>query len=172
MPLIDTVKPEKAENQIKDTYDMLLNLAGEIPKSLELFSVSPGLLRLRRKLLEYYLSSNLNPSLLTFIRYLTSENCNSGACARFNAGLLKGNGMSDTDLETVQQNPENAPLGDKEKKLLAFVLNAVADPESTSQADIDELRKLGWNDQEIFEAAHQGADMVLVGNLMKIFHMR
>jgi len=80
--------------------------------------------------------------------------------------------MSDTDLETVQQNPENAPLGDKEKKLLAFVLNAVADPESTSQADIDELRKLGWNDQEIFEAAHQGADMVLVGNLMKIFHMR
>jgi len=168
MSLINTVNPE---NETKETYDMLLNMCGEIPKPLELFSVSPGLLKLRRNLLEYYISSNLGSSLLTFIRHLISTNCESGACSIFNAGLLKAGGMTDSDLGAIQKDTDKAPLEDKEKKLLSFVLSAVNDPDNTSQTDIDQLREMGWKDQEIFEAVHQGTDMVLVGNMMKIFKM-
>ncbi len=171
MSLINTVSPENAENETKETYDMMLNLCGEVPKPLELFSVSPGLLKLRRNLLEYYISLNLGSSLLTFIRQLTSTNCGAGACSRFNARLLKAGGVTDSDLKAIQKDSDKAPLEDKEKKLLSFVLSAVNDPESTEQTDIDELRELGWKDQEIFEAVHQGADMVLVGYMMKIFKM-
>ncbi len=171
MPLINTVNPEDAENQTKATYDMMLNVCGEIPKPLELFSVSPGLLKLRHNLLEYYMFSNLGSSLLAFIRQLTSTNCESEACSMFNARLLKAGGLTDSALKAVQKDTDKAPLEEKEKKLLSFVLSAVSNPESTSQSDIDQLRELGWKDQEIFEAVHQGADMVLVSNMMKIFKM-
>jgi len=171
MSTLNLVKPENAKNEVKETYDMLLNRVGEIPKPLELWSVSPDLLVHRRKLLEHYIASDLSTSLLAFIRYLSSISCESGVCATFNAGLLKAGGLTDRELELVNDSTDNAKLEDKEKKMLAFVMAAIKDPDFATQEKVDELRQLGWNDRQIFEATHQGADMLLVGKMMKIFRM-
>ncbi|MEN8210092.1 MAG: hypothetical protein ABFR31_00120 [Thermodesulfobacteriota bacterium] len=171
MSLINTVSPENAESVVKETYDMMMDLTGEIPEPIELWSASPGLLKHRRDLLEYYLSSGLSTALLAFIRYIAASMNHSGACSLFNARLLQSGGMTDANLEAIQKDASSAPLDDKEKKMLTFVLKVVKDSDNATQEDVDELRELGWSDKQIFDAVHQGVDMILVGKMMNIFKM-
>ena len=58
---------------------------------------------------------------------------------------------------------------EREKQLSLFVLKAQAHPEQVESKDVEALRALGWNDREVLEATHYGADVVLHGILFKAF---
>jgi len=60
-------------------------------------------------------------------------------------------------------------LEEPQKALLLFVLKAVKTPQSVTAEDIDALHKLGWSDQEIFDATYHGASMVGPSILYKAF---
>lgn len=171
MSLIELVRPDEAEGEIKQTYDRFIQGAGQIPKPVEMFSVSPGLFKIKAETVGYYGRTNLSFPLRTLIRYLTAEDCNHGACIRFNSDLLKRQGMTDEELELVKSRPDQAPLEENENQLLAFVIRAVKNPESVTEDDLENLRESGWNDRDIFEAVNHGADMISSSILMKVFQI-
>jgi len=59
---------------------------------------------------------------------------------------------SDRDAALVIANRDPESLTTREKALAAWVRKTVRDPNSTSQADVDDLRSAGFDDREIFEA--------------------
>jgi alkylhydroperoxidase family enzyme len=172
MALIKTVQPDKAEGIVGESYSAVMKAVGIVPKPLEMMSASPGMFEIHLSALNYFMNhSTLDFSLLTFIRFLVSQECKFDYCINFNRDLLKRQGMEDKEIEEVSSDPDKAPLEDKEKAMLLFVLKAIKSPESTEQEDIDALHKLGWNDSDIYDATYHGARMLAIGVMFNGFKM-
>jgi alkylhydroperoxidase family enzyme len=122
--------------------------------------------------MDYFMNHpTLEFTLLTLIRFLVSPECGYDYCIDFNRNLLKRMGMEDDEIESVRSDPEKAPLEEKEKALLLFVLKAIKSPESTEQKDVDALHDLGWNDSDIYDAAFHGARMMGMSTMFNAFKM-
>jgi len=104
------------------------------------------------------------------IRLLVSVTQHCEYCIDFNAGILLNQlGVTPEQLEAMKQNPENAPLNEKEKSLLVFVIKAVSDSNSVSEVDIQALRRKDCTDLEIFDALAHGARQVSGDILLNAF---
>lgn len=173
MALIKTVSPEEATGKVKQVYDVMLEKARAIPKPFQMMSPSPALLEIMLQTLGYYMEHpRLSFQLLTHIRLLVAQLYNYEYCVDFNAGILQMlANVTDEQLENLKSDPKQAPLNDKDKAMLLFVLKAVKAPDSVEQKDVDALHDQGWTDQDIIEATNHGADMVRHGILFKTFKM-
>ena len=78
-------------------------------------------------------------------------------------------GLSDSDLETLREDPETAPLEDFQKALLLFVLKVVRTPNEVQEGDVRALREMGWTDQDIFDAAYHAVSMIAGSTPFKAF---
>ena len=67
------------------------------------------------------------------------------------------------------EDPSQASLEDKDKRLLLFVLKSIQTPEAVTQDDVDALRDLGWSDTDIFDAVAHGTNMIGASIMMKAF---
>jgi alkylhydroperoxidase family enzyme len=89
-------------------------------------------------------------------------------CISLNGKILKMMGItSDDQLAAVMADPQQAPMEEKEKALLALVIKACAKPETVQEADVQALRDLGWQDSDILDAISHGLMMVQGGILAK-----
>ena len=61
--------------------------------------------------------------------------------------------MGDRDLvQAVLNDLTTAPIPEKDRALYAFVKKVNADSVATTPEDIDQLRKVGWTDEAIYDA--------------------
>ena len=172
MALIQTVEPEKADGQAKEIFDTMHKLAGTVPAPLQLASASPWLLDMVWQSIQYYSQHpKLGFGLLSTIRYLVARHCDYAFCTGFNKNFLQMQGMTEEDIEKIQQDPLQAPLDDKDRAMLAFVIKAVKTPEAVAAQDMDQLHDMGWTDSDILEALSHGTNMIGSSILMKAFKM-
>lgn len=161
MALIQTTPPEKAEGKLAELYAEVEQLFGMVPNNVRMLGVSPEILDNQIQLMGYYMGHpTLSTPLLAMIRMLVSKACKSPYCQNLNTGLLSKAGFTKEQIAAMQDDPSQAPLDDKQKALLLFVLNACDNPHSVTGEDLDRLRALGWNDRDILEAVAHGARMV------------
>jgi alkylhydroperoxidase family enzyme len=170
--ILKLVPPEQAQGKVKEAYDMFAPL-GMVPAPLQMYSPSPELISLRAKNIGYFRGHpNLSVGLLALIRMLVAEELKYYYCLSLNTGLLKTLGIADEDAAAkVLSDPASAPLNDKDKALLLFVLKAVKTPEEVTAEDTQKLRDLGWSDGDIIDATAHGAGMVADGIMFKAFKM-
>ncbi len=172
MALITPVPPEQAEGIIKEGYDFFMERVGTVPKPLEMISVSPVLFEMQMKRLKYLSQHpNLSMVLLSHIRYLVSSNLAYQTCTDFNKYVLQKQGVSDDDFKMMAQDPSQARLEDNEIAMLLFVLNSVKDPTSVGKSDIENLKKMGWEDRDLVDALAQGVNMIDHSIMMQVFQM-
>ena len=172
MALIQTVDPEKAEGQVKEIYDFMQKNAGVIPAPLQLASASPKMLDSVWQSIQYYSKHpSLGFGLLSSIRYLVAQQYDYAFCTGFNKNMLKMQGLSDEDIEQMEKDPLQAPLDDKDRAMVAFVMKAVKTPDAVEKQDLDELHEQGWTDSDILDALAHGTNMIGSSILMKAFKM-
>ena len=136
-------------------------------------SPSPGNLENLINTVKYYVQeSGLSLSFLAHIRLLVSQERTLPYCVHLNSEILKQtDGLSEREIEAVLIDVDDAKLEKKEIELLKFVLKVVKDPTSTEKSNIDTLHSLGWTDQNIYDAVHEGLMMVIRGYEFKAFKM-
>ncbi len=172
MPLIQTIEPEKAAGQAKEIYDFMMENAGVIPAPLQLASASPWLLDNYWQSIQHFSQHpNLGFGLLSSIRYLVSQQYDYQFCTGFNRKMLKVQGLSDEDIEKMEIDPLQAPLDDKDRAMVAFVIKAIKKPDSVEKQDVDQLNALGWMDSDIMDAMAHATNMIASSILMKTFKM-
>ena len=172
MSLLKTVAPENAEGDVEKAYSFFTNNSIPIPKPFEMMSVSPDLLKIQSQLLKYYTTHpTLGFPLLTMIRFLVAKEYNYAFCTDFNFHFLKMQGMEDAEIEGTVSAPETAPLEDKDRALLVFVLKTIKTPDAVNAEDVDVLHELGWNDRDILDAVVHGTGMIGPSFMMKAFKM-
>ncbi len=173
MPMLDTIPPEKAEGKVKELYTMFEQLGVPVPLPIQMFSASPGYIAIEGRFINYFINhASLSPLLLTHIRLMASQEENYTYCINWNTQLLTSvMGLSEKQVSAALKDPREAALTPEEKALLLFVQKVVRDPALTSQEDADHLKKLGWSNQDIFDATFMGMNMVIMGMMFKAFQM-
>lgn len=171
MPLISTVLPQQATGEVAQTYQQIQQLFGRLPNALQLFSCSPNLLKQTWQEVSYYgQHSSLNLALLATLRMLISTVNKCDYCIDFNKSLLINMlNWTPEQVQATQADPDQAPLTDKEKALLKLVLIAVNTPHAVTAEDIQALRALGWQEQDILEAVAHGARHVAIDIIFNTF---
>jgi alkylhydroperoxidase family enzyme len=161
MALIHTTPPEKAEGKLAELYAEAEQIFGRVPNNVRLLGVSPAILENQLQLVGHYMGHpTLSTPLLAMIRMLVSKACKSPYCQSLNSGLLQQAGIPTEQIEAMQADPTNAPLDEKSKALLLFVLKATNDPHSVVAEDLESLRSRGWAEVDIFDAVAHGSRMV------------
>jgi alkylhydroperoxidase family enzyme len=172
MALIQTTPPEKAEGKLAELYAEVEQMFGRVPNNARMLGVSPALLENQLQLMEHYMGHpTLSTPLLAMVRMLVSKACRSPYCQNLNSGILLKIGLTMEQIRAVQADPAQAPLDEKHKALLLFVLKSCDNPHSIAAEDVDQIRSLGWNETDILEAVAHGARMVgtnIIFNTFKI----
>ena len=172
MALIQTVSPENAEGKAKEIYDTMQKTIGLIPAPMQLASASPWMMDMMWQSVQYFSQHpNLGFGLLSSIRYLVAREYDYAFCTGFNKNFLMMQGMSEEDIEKIVDDPLQAPLEDRERDMLAFVMKAIKTPDAVGKDDLDHLREQGWTDTDILEALTHGTNMIGSSILMKAFKM-
>ncbi len=162
MSLIHQVEPHDATGDVEEIYQGAQQMIGYVPNALKLHSINPMKLG---HLWEYMGSIMQHPTLsaqlFTMIRMLVSIGQKCDYCVGLNEGMLINQyGISEEEVRALKENPEDAPLDEKEKVLLLITLKAVNDSNSIKSEDIQSLRDKGCTDQEIYDAIGHGANQV------------
>ena len=175
MSLITTTQPHQAEGKTADVYREIEGMFGFIPNAIRLDSVNPGhMARHWEGIRESIAHETLSAKLFALIRLLVSEATHCDYCIGLNAAILmQSHGMTQEDIARVKQTPETAPLDEKEKALLHFVMKGVGDSNSITAQDVEALKLLGCSEREIFDALAHGAWQVagdIMLNAFKVEH--
>jgi uncharacterized peroxidase-related enzyme len=159
MSLITTVTPSQAQGQVADVYRQIEAAMGCVPNAFQLYSASPELLEHQWQQTGYFVRHpRLSFPLLALTRMLVSQDNQCDYCIDFNATLLiERAGYSIDQLNEIKKNPEAAPLDEKEKAMLLFVLKVTRAASSVAATDIEHLHHLGWQDSDILDAATHAA---------------
>jgi alkylhydroperoxidase family enzyme len=170
MALIQTVPAEKAERKLAELYAEVEQMFGRVPNNARLLGVSPALLENQLQLMEHYMGHlALSTPLLAMIRMLVSKACLTPYCQTLNSGLLLKAGFTKDQITAIQADPAQAPLNEKEKALLLFVLKSCDDPHSVTDEDVGQLRSFEWSEPDILDAVAHGARMVGTNIMLNAF---
>ncbi len=174
MSLITTIEPHQAEGSVARIYNEVQEMFGYVPNGLKLDSINP-------QQMEHHWSGilatlnhpTLSQTFFTCVRYLVSEAQRCEYCVGINAGLLIN--MHGVPAETVSgmaADPSLAPLDEKEKALLLFVLRMMADSNASSAEDLEALKDAGCNEREIYDAVSSAAQMVAGDIVLNVFKVQ
>lgn len=161
MALLQTTPPEKAEGKLAELYAEVEQLFGMVPNNVRMLGVSPALLENQLQLIEHYMGHPaLSVPFLALVRMLVSKACRSPYCQNLNTGLLLKAGFTKEQVAAMQADPSQAPLDEKQRALLLFVLKACDNPHAVVAEDVERLKAVGWSEPHILDAVAHGARMV------------
>jgi len=165
--LTNIVLPENATGVVAQNYNRVKELLGYIPASCEVMSINPFI---QTRSLDYIdtiiTHETLSGKLFAMIRMLVSNESDCKYCVDFNeAMLMNAFGVTQEQINNMKKDPSLAPLDEKEKALLLFVLKSTKDSLSTTPEDVALLKEKGCSELEIYDATYHGANMV-AGDIM------
>jgi len=160
--LITIVSEKDATGEVKKIYDDIQKTFGMVPNAMKHQSISPDILKNSWEFVKLTLSyKDFSPKLSTMIRLLVGGQKECHYCVGVNEGMLINMfKLSMKEVDALEKDPKSAPLNNKEKSMLLFVLKATKNAQSVTKSDIDELKKLGWSERSIFEGVKLGATVV------------
>lgn len=169
--LIQTATPETAQGDVKKGYEIFKKRGLAMPDPMQLMTASPDYFSIILQRSLYYSNHpRLSLSLLAHIRFFAASRIDYGFCTQFNKSMLLKMGMTPEEFEIMGDDPEKSVLEEMEKKMLCFVVKAMADPESVGQEDIDRLRRAGWQDSDMLDALAQGVGMMDHNIFLRVFN--
>lgn len=170
MSLLKLIEKEEATGKVAEIYERMTAAMGFVPNAFKLYSPSEHLLETVSGNLGHYMRhKSLGGKLLAFIRLLVSDQEKCAYCVGVNTHILLQYGVLPDALTGIKADPATAPLEEKEKALLLFVLKMVKDSNSIVAEDLEKLRSLGWSDTEILEGAYHGANQVAGDMILNAF---
>lgn len=171
-PLINPQVPAGDENRVAAVFGAVEQRLGFVPDGVRLYSFSPPLLENFVSNVSYFNSGErLSPAFMAMLRYLVSSKAECRFCVDLNEGFLANMGVDIDQVRAAKNNPELAPIADRERPLLRLALKSVSDPEAVGRADVDAARAAGWADRDIFDAVAQAASNRAFNYVLRTFNV-
>lgn len=170
-PLIQPQAPSGEEDKVNEILENIEKHLGFVPDGLRLYSLSPALLETFVGNIAYFNmgGTDLPPSLTAMIRYIGSSQAGCSFCIDMNEGFLSNMGFDLEQVRAAQNNPDAAPLEEKEKTLLRLAIKSINAPEQVAAEDLDNARKQGWTDRDIFDSVAQAANNRAFNFILRTF---
>ncbi|MEJ2718702.1 MAG: hypothetical protein P8182_16495 [Deltaproteobacteria bacterium] len=172
MALLKLVPPENADGKLAQLYSITEEMFGAVPNNVRMLGVSPAVLENQLEFARYFRAHpTLSVTFLAMVRLLVAASTDSPYCEKLNTGMLAQLGVPANQAEALKGDPRSAPLSDKERALLTFVLRATKDPHGITAEDVQKLRELGWSDADIFDAVAHGARAMATNIIFDTFKL-
>lgn len=172
MAIIRTIDPKDATGRVAEVYAQFKEKFGFVPNAFQLTSSSEFILGQQVSSIGYFMQHpTLSFPFQAFVRMLVSTKHECAFCVDMNTGMLLQAGFTMEQIQATKENPENAPLSEKEIALILFIMKVIKDSNSTDASDIQKLRDLGWDDKDILEATMAGTMQIasdMIFNAFKI----
>ncbi|MBN2607101.1 MAG: hypothetical protein JXR47_07180 [Thiotrichales bacterium] len=171
MSLLSLVTPEKATGRVAEIYDEINWTFGSVPSGFQLHSISPELFDDNWRNISYFMEhKTLSFPLLAMIRMLVSKDNECEYCINLNEALLINKaGFTQDQIAATKADASTAPLSEKDKAMLLFVLKATKAAKSVNADDMETLKNLGWTDRDIYDAVAHGARNMAMDVLFDTF---
>jgi uncharacterized peroxidase-related enzyme len=157
MAFVSTIPASEAQNAVRDMYGRQQRALGYVPGYAKIFSLRPELMGhwadLQRGIRKHIAPREFEMATLAAARALRSTNC-SLAHGTF---LLEH--FSQNELATILagKGVSSGVISRKDAALMNFAGLVAQDASAVTRADIDELREVGFAEEEIFDIAATAA---------------
>ena len=170
-PLINPAPPAADAEHVNAIFSSIEQQLGFVPDGVKLYSLSPPVLDAFLSYVGYFNQGGtpLPKGLPAMIRYLSAWDYGCSFCVDMNESLLVNLGKDLDTLRAARNNPDQAPLAEKDKVLLKLALKAANSPEFVSKADLDQARQQGWQERDLFDTVVQAAGMRAFNIVLRTF---
>jgi uncharacterized peroxidase-related enzyme len=160
MTRLTPVDPEHANGYVKETLDELAARGGPLGPMVLTMANSSALLRAYLDLNRAVKRSHLDRRISERISLAVQEWLDCGYCVAAHSDAARALGLSDTDVELARQGTATEP---KVAAIVAFAQQVAAAPSELADADVEELRRHGYRDEQIADVVGLVALNVLTG---------
>jgi AhpD family alkylhydroperoxidase len=157
MPPID---PEHATGSVQDMLDELAARGGALGPMVLTMANSSAVLRGYVELNRAMKRSHFDRRISERISLAVQEWLGCGSCLAAHSEAARALGLSDTDVELARQGTATEP---NVAAIVAFAQQVAAAPSELADADLEELRRHGYRDEQIADVVGLVALNVLTG---------
>ena len=152
MSFLETQSEDDATGEAEKLFAEVRSDMGYIPNFVKLFSHRPEVMAAFNQFLAS-IRDNMDLRRYELVTLAAAKEMQNSYCMLAHGSVLLREFFSAKDLTQIARDPETAPLSDLDKAIMAFAAKVVRDATSTTQEDVNTLRKLGLSDTEIFDIA-------------------
>jgi len=149
---IRTIRESEAEGKLREIYEGDQKSLGYVPNHAKVFSLRPEVLESWRAF-QGSIRKNLRLRRYELVTLATAMALNCRYCLLAHGAILNKNGMSADQLRAILTDFRNAGLEHLEVAMMEFAQKIARSANEMTQADVDVLRALGFEDVEILDIA-------------------
>jgi len=162
MFIVDTIKKEQAQGELKLLYKMIEKNMGFVPAHFELFASID--LEAMKEFLEYnmkFLShESIDATLLPYLRLEIAQRESREYCINFNTSILKSKGVTDLN------NPQTEK---KQILLMQKVLKAIYNSKDFSKIDLNELEEVGLAHKDFLDLLSYATNFMAKSKMIEVY---
>jgi uncharacterized peroxidase-related enzyme len=160
MSRLEPIEPEHATGKARELLDELASRGGEPGPMVRPMATAPALLRGYLDLNRAMKRSHLDRRITERIALAVHEWLGCAYCLAAHTRAARELGLSNTDIALARQGTATDP---RIAAMIAFGQQVIAAPAEVSDAQVDELRELGYTDEQIAEVVGSVALQQLTG---------
>ncbi|MDX1612030.1 MAG: peroxidase-related enzyme [Candidatus Thermoplasmatota archaeon] len=154
MAFIETIPPEQAEGELAAFYERVGEKRGNVANVLQVTSLNP---KLSHAHLDLYMSlmyarGGLSRRQRELIATVVSWANDCAYCIVHHSEALARYEEDEALVEALATDPEAADLAPGDAGLVAYALKLTRTPSSVRQEDLEALRALGFDDEDLLAA--------------------
>lgn len=171
---IHLIEEDAATGETAAAYQYFRDQTGrqDVPGILKCFGTNPAFIRqmvdISSSLLfsDGYLARQQKELIATYISRLNA----CPYCLDSHGFFLMIHGATEEVVQNVMDgNLNNAPITNAERHLLSYLAKVNSEAFKTTAKDVQQLRDLGWSEEQIAEAVHVAAMMGLCNRVVNAF---
>lgn len=147
---IQIVRESDAEGKLREIYEGDRKSLGYVPNHARVFSLRPEVLEAWRAF-QGSIRKNLRLRRYELVTLAAAMALNCRYCLLAHGAILNKNGMSVDQLRAILTDFRNAGLEPPEVAMMEFAQKIARSANEMTQADVDVLRALGFEDVEILD---------------------
>lgn len=154
MARIQVIPPEDADGELKRTYDAIREKRGAIANVHAIHSLHPTTMTTH---IDFYLSvlygrSRLKRAEREAIAVAVSHANECGYCVKHHADALSKHLKDDRLVQALSEGRDDPDLSRRIRALVRFAVKVTLRPGASEDTDIDALREVGLDDEQILMA--------------------
>jgi uncharacterized peroxidase-related enzyme len=151
MPVIDTIPDTEINADVRAMYDRQQSFWGFVPNYARVFCWRPEIMGLWAQL-QAGIKKNMDKRRFELITFAAAHTLRSTLCSLAHGRALTAFFSAD-DVQLMARGASPASLSAAEAAMMAFARKVARGSFAVSAADVDELRKHGFTDAEVFDIA-------------------
>ncbi|GAV23255.1 carboxymuconolactone decarboxylase family protein [Carboxydothermus pertinax] len=152
MARVKMIEVTEASGKVREVFEDIKKHFGMVPNLFKTYALKPEILEANwNKVKAVMMQGELNRELKEMVAVVVSRANGCNYCVRAHSAALKMLGIPKETIIQIIENIDDANIPAELKKVLTFAVKATREPNNISEAELNEIKALGYSDAQIVE---------------------